>query len=242
MHFGVTASIDVIQALGDSKRTGTLKIRDDRTSGILWLRSGVVIKAELRSNTGRALSLKEIIFEVLKITEPELSWQENEAEILALPQNDERISIEQALMEFVSQLDGTFKPKYILRDAVHDRTYTLFNGRNLIGRQSTCPICVPHVTVSSEHAIVTVFGDDVIVADLDSLNGTYINDEDVVQETRLTLSDDLRVGDIKLKLEQKEPEPESMINPFDQHQLHSKDTTKSIHPPLPKRVDSSGES
>ena len=44
----------------------------------------------------------------------------------------------------------------------------------LIGRDKGCDLCLPHETVSSNHALVTSKGKSIAIKDLDSTNGTIV--------------------------------------------------------------------
>jgi hypothetical protein len=72
-------------------------------------------------------------------------------------------------------------------------------GRNAIGREGDVDFCVPHPSVSRCHCEVWLTDDAVLVRDLDSRNGTFIEGERV-QEAELTQGQTLRVGDIELLL------------------------------------------
>ena len=46
----------------------------------------------------------------------------------------------------------------------------------VIGRDPSCDIFLNDVTVSRDHAVIEAVGDDIVVRDSGSLNGTYVND------------------------------------------------------------------
>ena len=69
-----------------------------------------------------------------------------------------------------------------------------------IGRGSNNDIVVPSDSVSRQHAQLERRGADLVISDLQSTNGTYINNERVnVEEWRLRRGDQLRVGDTVFK-------------------------------------------
>ncbi|MCH8993162.1 MAG: FHA domain-containing protein, partial [Acidobacteria bacterium] len=63
----------------------------------------------------------------------------------------------------------------VFREGGERRDFALPEGRTLIGRQDDCDIRIPLAEVSRHHAEVTVKGDVVMLNDLDSANGTYVN-------------------------------------------------------------------
>jgi len=62
-------------------------------------------------------------------------------------------------------------------------------------------------SVSSHHCEVLLRGKDVVVKDLNSTNGTYINGERVTAEATLRPGQILRLGQIEMRLETGEPIP-----------------------------------
>jgi DNA-binding CsgD family transcriptional regulator len=54
--------------------------------------------------------------------------------------------------------------------------FPVATGVFVVGRSSGCDLVVPHVSVSRRHAELQVLGDCVTVVDLDSRNGTFVDD------------------------------------------------------------------
>ena len=72
----------------------------------------------------------------------------------------------------------------------------------LVGRKGD-GIVLPHASVSGRHASLEMDDEGVIVKDLDSKNGTYINGKKI-KEGRLMPGDTLRMGKVELILESKD--------------------------------------
>ena len=64
----------------------------------------------------------------------------------------------------------------------------------IIGRESAATLCLPEGSVSRRHSQIEREGDDFIVTDLDSLNGTFVNDVPIKRRT-LEHGDRIRIGD-----------------------------------------------
>ncbi|HHS96440.1 MAG TPA: FHA domain-containing protein [Chloroflexi bacterium] len=78
----------------------------------------------------------------------------------------------------------------------------LAHGTLTLGRSRKVDIRIDHPTVSNRHAkVVTIFGASYI-EDLDSLNGTFVNDKKIHMHT-LHHGDEVRLGsaDIVLRVE-----------------------------------------
>jgi DNA-binding winged helix-turn-helix (wHTH) protein len=67
------------------------------------------------------------------------------------------------------------------------REFTLIDGENIIGRDPAAQVCVPSRSVSRHHAAITIDGDDAMIKDLGSKNGTLIDGKPV--EDSVTLLD-----------------------------------------------------
>ncbi|MCG6962705.1 MAG: RDD family protein [Acidobacteria bacterium] len=53
--------------------------------------------------------------------------------------------------------------------------YPLCEGEHLVGRSAECSIQLPQVTVSRRHLMIQVSGEGVVIVDLGSHNGTWLN-------------------------------------------------------------------
>jgi len=71
----------------------------------------------------------------------------------------------------------------------------------LIGRDPTCDICLPNELVSAQHSRLSFHHNQWWVEDMQSTNGTFLNDERVYTPTVLISGDELRCGKINMKLE-----------------------------------------
>lgn len=81
------------------------------------------------------------------------------------------------------------------------RRYIIGPAGATIGRTPPGEIILPDLEVSRSHCRLLSAGDDLIVSDLNSTNGTYVDDVRVVEATRIPLGSVLRVGRQLLKHE-----------------------------------------
>lgn len=89
-------------------------------------------------------------------------------------------------------LEGTVNGRYLRR--------TLEPGEYQVGRQPEADLQLMHRSVSRNHALLTVADDVLTVRDLESRNGTFLNEERVTQLLTVHQDDVLRFGAIELKL------------------------------------------
>lgn len=88
----------------------------------------------------------------------------------------------------------------VLTEGLTGRTYELKVDRTTVGRVEDNAFQIAEASVSSHHCEILLRGDQVIVKDLDSTNGTYINGQKV-SESPLKSGQILRLGQVEMRLE-----------------------------------------
>ncbi len=84
--------------------------------------------------------------------------------------------------------------------AEYGRRYVLKSAVTQIGRSHSNDIVISSDAVSRYHAAISRQGGDILVRDLNSTNGTFINnDVERTQECRLRRGDQIRIGETVLK-------------------------------------------
>lgn len=85
------------------------------------------------------------------------------------------------------------------------REIALQGERVRIGRHKQQDICLPPAQISREHAVMYCEGDDIQIADEDSLNGTYINGRKISAhvKVRCHIGDIITFADISYRLEKR---------------------------------------
>jgi len=74
------------------------------------------------------------------------------------------------------------------------------DGQNTLGSAADCDIVIREATVSGNHASIRHKDDKFILSDLDSTNGTFLNDgAAAIAREDLKDNDKIRVGDVLLK-------------------------------------------
>jgi two-component system cell cycle response regulator len=82
--------------------------------------------------------------------------------------------------------------------AMMGRRYTLDGDALIIGRGNDCDIVVDLDSVSRRHATIERKGGSILISDLGSTNGTYVNEE-VVEEQPLRDGDQVKIGNAIFK-------------------------------------------
>lgn len=81
-------------------------------------------------------------------------------------------------------LTGEKKPSLVLlRDGQADKEYPLATDRAVIGRIAGSEVQIDDPGASRQHAEIRREGNDFVIADLSSTNGTLLNDSEISEET-----------------------------------------------------------
>ena|SRR6266446_506087 len=89
----------------------------------------------------------------------------------------------------------------LLSEGLTGRTFELKAEKTTVGRVEDNAFQIPETSVSSHHAELHLRGNDVLVKDLNSTNGTFINGEKISNEATLKPGQILRLGMIEMRLE-----------------------------------------
>ena len=98
-----------------------------------------------------------------------------------------------ATIPTIPQQPGNFA--LVMRNALH--IYPLSSGVNTIGRDRDCRIRLADGVVSRSHAAIIVNGNALILTDLHSTNGTFVNGSRITCSTILRGGDRVRLGSVE---------------------------------------------
>jgi len=93
----------------------------------------------------------------------------------------------------------------LLSEGLTGRTFELKGEKTTVGRVSDNMFEIPEASVSSHHAEIHLRGNEVLIKDLNSTNGTFINGEKVASEAVLKPGQILRLGMVEMRLETADP-------------------------------------
>jgi pSer/pThr/pTyr-binding forkhead associated (FHA) protein len=88
----------------------------------------------------------------------------------------------------------------VLTDTLKGLSHELKVERTTVGRVEDNTFPIAEASVSSHHAEILLKGTDVVIKDLNSTNGTFINGERISEGT-LKPGQTLRLGNVELKLD-----------------------------------------
>ena len=88
----------------------------------------------------------------------------------------------------------------VLSEGLTGRSHELKAEKTTVGRVEDNTFQIPDPSVSSHHCEIILKGSDVLIRDLNSTNGTFINGQQV-SESILKPSQILRLGQVEVRLE-----------------------------------------
>ncbi len=89
----------------------------------------------------------------------------------------------------------------ILSEGFTGTAYDLKVDKTTIGRVDDNSFPIPEGSVSSHHCEVLLRGSDVVIHDLNSTNGTFVNGHQVTGEAVIKPGQILRLGQVEIRLE-----------------------------------------
>lgn len=92
----------------------------------------------------------------------------------------------------------------LLTEGFTGRSFELKAERSTVGRLEDNNFQIPAPSVSGHHCELILQGNDVLVKDLDSTNGTFINGEQIT-EAKLPIGQSIRLGSVEARLEASAP-------------------------------------
>jgi hypothetical protein len=100
-------------------------------------------------------------------------------------------------------------------------------GESIVGRDETAQVRIASEEVSRSHCVLISHGDRLVVRDLNSSNGTFVNGKPITEETVLNPGDLLVVGPMGFRLPAPEPPPPAVPKPIPAKKL-VKDKSTSL--------------
>jgi len=208
-----TGLAEILQPLCTARRSGELTFRSGESYGYLFLQQGQVVHAMCGTLEG-----EEAVY--LMLSWPPGTFMLN-SDILS---HKKTISAawEQLLFEGARRADvGAItppqtgpvttphpltqtrakdnQPKLIISQGdAPPQTVELLNEYTHLGRTEDNELAIPEPSISSRHCVFILSGAEVVVRDLNSSNGTYVNGEPVT-EVVLRPGDNIQVGVIDIK-------------------------------------------
>lgn len=108
------------------------------------------------------------------------------------------------------QADGVKARLLVIRGLQPNWEYSIHEGKNFIGRADQKPVDIDlqpqepvnHVWSSRQHALITHDGRSMVIEDLSSTNGTYVNRTRVPpgEKRPLVLGNVIQIGEVQMKV------------------------------------------
>jgi len=103
-------------------------------------------------------------------------------------------------MEFMAELISPAKNEVLFLRSENYADKEL-QGLLFVGRDSECDVCIPDHRISRRHAKITVTQLGVFVEDLNSINGTFVNGQQIDRATQVNSGDSLRFHENEFRID-----------------------------------------
>ncbi|HEV3271952.1 MAG TPA: DUF4388 domain-containing protein [Candidatus Methylacidiphilales bacterium] len=259
---------EVLQMCCLSRRSGQITFRSGESHGYIYIQHGRVLHAlcgtvqgeeaiyTMLTWPGGGFSLDEDILPHKKTVT--LTWEQllfegaRRADVGMTGPKSSTATITTAEPLTVRIQDS--QPKLtVMRPDLQPLVYELQQEYTHVGRAQGNEIPLPYPSVSNRHAIFVLSGPDIVLRDLNSSNGTYVNGE-IISEVILRPGDLIRMGTVEIKFEPgvKRPKllaPEKPSPRLESGQLKTQASTGTIYyqtlklpsAPIRPRKDAAGK-
>jgi pSer/pThr/pTyr-binding forkhead associated (FHA) protein len=206
---------DVLQMCCLSRRSGQITFRSGESYGYVYVQQGRVIHALCGTTEGEeavysmltwpggGFSLDEDILPHKKTVT--LTWEqllfEGARRADARPSGQKAAGATITTLEPLTLRSPDNQPKLtITRPDLPAIVHELQQEYTHVGRASGNEILLPYPSISNRHCIFIQSGPDIVLRDLNSSNGTYVNGE-AITEVVLRPTDKIQVGTVEIKFE-----------------------------------------
>ncbi len=214
---------EMLQMYCQAKRTGSLSYSTGDQAGSLFFHHGQLVHAECQGFEGESAVYKmlqqpggSIDFDESVLPGKRtisLTWEQLliQSAMLAdqgldFAEMEQQKQPEASASVVQSRIAGGQPQLTLLEGDVSETAFELGGEYIHLGRVSGNDIVLPHAAVSGRHCMFMITGSDVILRDLNSSNGTFVNGEPV-NETILQLGDIIQIGPVKMKFESRVRRP-----------------------------------
>ncbi len=206
---------EVLQMCCQSRRSGQITFRSGESYGFIYIQHGKVLHAICGSIEGEeavylmltwpggGFSLDEGILPHTKTVT--LSWEQllfEGARRADEGQLDHRLASApiKTAEQAVTRMQDNQPKLVIMRPDLPPITFDLEVEYSHVGRNAGNEITLPYPSISGRHCIFILSGPDIVLRDLNSSNGTYVNGE-AISEVILRPGDLIQTGVVQMKFE-----------------------------------------
>lgn len=201
------AAADHLQMLSMRLETGTLELTSGECCGALYLRQGDVVEADC---AGRSITGMEASVCLLCLRDAKCRYRKGEhskarvihestpallLEAARWFDENRRICPRERVREEASSLGWVL----LIDSGPEGRAVPLGEGTLVIGRGEACHVAILQRSISRRHAEIETSGRKVILRDLGSTNGTFVNGRPI-REQAIALDDQMLFGDVAARL------------------------------------------
>jgi pSer/pThr/pTyr-binding forkhead associated (FHA) protein len=207
---------EIIQMCCQANRSGQIDYQAGQRSGVLFLQHGQIIHAVASGQEGAEAVFQMLVWPVGRFTFDESvlpnrrtitkTWEQllfegalrADHKETALPEGATDTSVVEPVI--MTRIQGGQPRLTVVEGESTGKSFEITKEYTHLGRVENNEITLPSPAISSRHCMFITSGNDVIVRDLNSSNGTFVNGQQIT-EVILQLGDLIQVGPVVLKFE-----------------------------------------
>src|SRR5216684_3307037 len=124
---------------------------------------------------------------------------------------------------------------HVIKGMTEGQRINLDGERHVLGRNPDCQVVIPITSVSREHAAIVRRQGRFYIEDLQSRNGTFVNNEQITQQTLLHHNDRIRICDFLaafLDASTTLPLPKELVRDVEEEPDEEGDTSTTVEATL----------
>lgn len=169
----------------------------------LWISIGILAVIVLIMLTVNMLSSRKQKSEFTPETEPEIKTAAQVAPLVERKPAEPVVQVQKKTQAAPApaKLDENSAPVILVSINGRTQSFPLLKPETTIGRHDVNDITIPELTVTGKHAVIKLEGDQIILVDLGSTNGTFVNGERI-RTKAIRHGDKFRLGTVELTLKE----------------------------------------
>jgi len=202
---------DHLQMCNLSGQTGAMSVSIGTDSGLVYFSHGTIIHATFKDSLG-----EEALYRMLRRGSKTSSFEEG----VSTAERSVRHSLDHILLEAARREDedSSLPPSSVPPWArltpisdLHQKSYLFMTTRMVLGRDPSCDIWIDNPSISKKHCSFELLDEQMMVIDLNSSNGTFINGAQITQ-AELQHGDLLQVGPVFVRFDSPETAPPAVVS------------------------------
>ena len=201
---------DHLQMCNLSGQTGAMSVSIGSDSGLIYFSDGIIVHAVFKNCSG-----EDALYKMLRRGSKTSTFQEN----VSTTERSVKHSLDHVLLEAARREDedSNLPPKPVqpwgrlapISD-LHQKSFLFLTSRLILGRDPNCDIWIDNPSISKKHCAFELVEDQLLITDLNSSNGTFINGAQISQ-AELQYGDLVQIGPVFVRFDSPHAAPPPVL-------------------------------